>query len=124
VTTPGRSWKVSQGTALDWVGRHLTGVSGCLVQTRVKVRTRLTAEAVVGGVLGSLEQPEAHVRGAGRLHDHVQHCLRVLSGAGVDQDNVVVREVGHRPGVTVSMYREGTTTSVNVLKLRYENRGC
>jgi hypothetical protein len=34
-----------------------------LVQTRVKIRTRLTAEAVVGGVLGSLEQPEALILG-------------------------------------------------------------
>jgi hypothetical protein len=34
-----------------------------LVQTRVKIWTRLTAEAVVGGVLGSLEQPEALILG-------------------------------------------------------------
>jgi hypothetical protein len=34
-----------------------------LVQTRTKVRTRTTAEAVVGGVVGSLEAPEALLLG-------------------------------------------------------------
>jgi hypothetical protein len=34
-----------------------------LVQIRLKIRTRLTAEAVVGGVLGSLDHPEALVLG-------------------------------------------------------------
>jgi ATP-dependent DNA ligase len=32
-------------------------------RTWVKLRTRLTAEAVIGGVLGSLEHPEALIRG-------------------------------------------------------------
>lgn len=39
----------------------------CPVQTRRKIRTRLSAEAIVGGVLGALVEPEALIVGR---HDH------------------------------------------------------
>jgi hypothetical protein len=42
------------------------------VQTGVKIRTRLTAEAVVGGVLGSLEQPEALILGRPDPHGRLR----------------------------------------------------
>ena len=65
--------------ARTWMLNHTgSGVEGVVAKrldhtyrgnsrTWSKIRTRLTAEAIVGGVIGSLEQPEALVLGR---HDH------------------------------------------------------
>lgn len=79
--------------ARTWMTDHMeAGVEGLVVKDRghgyrpnrrtwAKVRTRATAEAVVGGVLGPLDAPEALLLG---LHDG-QGRLRVAGRTGVLQ---------------------------------------
>jgi ATP-dependent DNA ligase len=79
------------GVARAWMRDHTSsGVEGVVVKHLahtyrpsggrpwLKIRTRLTAEAIVGGVLGPLEHPEALILGRPDPHGH----LRVAGRTG------------------------------------------
>ena len=51
------------GPGLRGPGRVTVACRACIVQTRWKVRTRVTADAVVGGVIGALDAPDALLLG-------------------------------------------------------------
>jgi hypothetical protein len=92
------------------------------VQTRWKVRTRLTAEAVIGGVFGSLAQPEALVLGrhdqGGRLH--VVGRTRPLTGSSRNDIATVLTGADNEPPrrATIPSSRFGQRPSELVEYLR------
>jgi ATP-dependent DNA ligase len=96
-----------------------------------KVRTRRTAEAIVGGVLGTLSQPDALVLGRpdpfGRLRiagrttlltaahrRELLHALRPCVGAHPWPDVIPSSRLGQRPGESVAYTRVEPTAVVEL----------
>lgn len=70
--------------ARSWMLNHTAGIEGAVVKRLthayhsggsrpwLKIRTRLTAEAIVGGVIGPLDQPEALILGRPDSHGRLR----------------------------------------------------
>ena len=58
-----RAARLRGGPGLRGPGRVTVACRACIVQTRIKIRTRATADAIVCGVIGPLNAPEALLLG-------------------------------------------------------------
>jgi hypothetical protein len=112
----------------DSISAH-SRVSPCPVQTRRKIRTRLGADAIIGGILGTLVEPEALIVGrhdgrlriAGRttpLTRPTRHDLAaVLTPADHDHPwppTIPASRFGHRPSEPVHYVQAAPTTIVEL----------